>query len=362
LRVPAAPRTPVDVMAIPSTPAPTYGIPTRELAFTNSSAATNPSEFPPVHDAAALPEVRHATRAQAPASRPITGAAPIVRPADGKEGRTLPRAYVARRRLTPRNTPVIPDTAREAVAESPSSSEFDARRPDETPGTAQPVDFVDVAVDNAMESHLQAAGTLLDEGSIATTESVETTESVGAIEHFDSPSMHALRSSELEESVASQESIGSVAPPDSFGTQTANANGLTPLEIADVAPRASATPPADVAPPVDPEEPSIIAAGIGSGSFEAASPPVEPVSRPPEAVAQHVDLHPIVAETPRRLVDEAARPPVQMAAAPQSFNSRHIVLFLLAVVAVAIVVSAAVAIYVERRFAPPATAPVSTDR
>jgi hypothetical protein len=52
---------------------------------------------------------------------------------------------------------------------------------------------------------------------------------------------------------------------------------------------------------------------------------------------------------------EAALPPAPL-------NARHVVMMLLAVVAVAIAVSATVAIFVERQFAPRTTSSTSTDR
>ena len=102
LSVPAAPRTPVDVMSVPSIPAPNYSISARTLDFPMPPAST------PLGGVAVVPEIRQSTRAQTPVSRPVGGSSPVVRSADGREGRTLPRAFVARRRLSPRSTPVVP--------------------------------------------------------------------------------------------------------------------------------------------------------------------------------------------------------------------------------------------------------------
>jgi hypothetical protein len=100
LSVPAAPRTPVDVMSVPSIPAPNYSISARALDFPMPAST-------PLGGVAVVPENRQSARTQTPVSRPVGGSSPVVR-ADGREGRTLPRAFVARRRLSPRSTPVVP--------------------------------------------------------------------------------------------------------------------------------------------------------------------------------------------------------------------------------------------------------------
>ena len=102
LPVPAASRTPVDVMSVPSSPASNYSASPRTLEFPMLSGSS------PLAGVAMTSETRQPQRHQAPVSRPVGGSTPVVRPPDGREGRTLPRAYVARRRLSPRNTPIVP--------------------------------------------------------------------------------------------------------------------------------------------------------------------------------------------------------------------------------------------------------------
>ena len=51
---------------------------------------------------------RQSPRSSSPGIRAVVGSSPVARPADGREGKTLPRAYVARRRLSPKSTPVVP--------------------------------------------------------------------------------------------------------------------------------------------------------------------------------------------------------------------------------------------------------------
>jgi hypothetical protein len=114
LQVPAAPRTPVDVMAVSSTPATNYFTPTRSIDLPYGFFGSPPRGVPTV------PEPRQPRSSSTPAPRTVGGSSPVVRPADSKEGKTLPRAYVARRRISPRSTPVVPP-------EPMSDDAFDSR-------------------------------------------------------------------------------------------------------------------------------------------------------------------------------------------------------------------------------------------
>ena len=121
LHVPAAPRTPVDVVAVPPTQSPPTSAPAqtyapiavaRGAATGVVSTATPPGgEMPfghrisPVRGYSPLPEARP-PRPNLPLNpRPVLGTAPVARDVEGK---ALPRAYVARRRSSPKGMSAIP--------------------------------------------------------------------------------------------------------------------------------------------------------------------------------------------------------------------------------------------------------------
>lgn len=106
LAVPAAPRAPIDVVAVPPGSAPvasTFNTPPR--GFEPSSLGHRIS---PVRGFAPVPDPRQ-SRGSNPATptsaRPVVGPMPVVR---DPEGRALPRAYISRRRPSPRATPTVP--------------------------------------------------------------------------------------------------------------------------------------------------------------------------------------------------------------------------------------------------------------
>jgi len=98
--LPAAPRTPIDVAAVPGAMSPSGSVP----ALPSSPPAPGPRISPPREALSTVPEAK-ASRPPTPgAARPVAGAIPVTRDI---EGRTLPRAYVARRRTpSPRTVPV----------------------------------------------------------------------------------------------------------------------------------------------------------------------------------------------------------------------------------------------------------------
>jgi hypothetical protein len=116
LEVPAAPRSPVDVSAIAAhasaaraatlaTGAAGLGSPPSAAATSHPMPPLSGHRFSPVRPMAVIPEPRAASRTSGPASqRSVLGVAPVAR--DG-EGKSLPRAYVARRRPSPRAVPVV---------------------------------------------------------------------------------------------------------------------------------------------------------------------------------------------------------------------------------------------------------------
>jgi hypothetical protein len=125
--VPAASRTPIDVVAImSSSPAPLVIAPPRgEMPFGN--------RISPVRGISALTEPRPARVSNPAGARPVGGMVPIARDVDGK---SLPRAYVARRRSSPRGIPIVslsPDDLDSPSRSSPKSVPRLDRRPEPTP-------------------------------------------------------------------------------------------------------------------------------------------------------------------------------------------------------------------------------------
>jgi hypothetical protein len=103
LPLPAAPRTPIDVAAVPGA-TPQAALP----PVPNGSAASGPRISPP-RDLPTPPEPKPPRPPTPGAARPVAGSMPVAR---DTEGRTLPRAYVARRRpSSPRAVPVSPSPA-----------------------------------------------------------------------------------------------------------------------------------------------------------------------------------------------------------------------------------------------------------
>ena len=101
LPIPAVPRSPVDVVLSARTPSSSLGLPT-------------PPAPPSAHrPTPTVTEPRAPRVPPQPPARPITGAVPTARHADGK---SLPRAYVARRRQSaPKGNPLVPAASPNAV-------------------------------------------------------------------------------------------------------------------------------------------------------------------------------------------------------------------------------------------------------
>jgi hypothetical protein len=99
LTVPAAPRTPTDVLAVPPHDAP----PRPVLA---PPAGTMPlgHRISPVRGLTSVGDPRQSRAASPVNPRPVLGALPVARDVEGK---SLPRAYVARRRSSPKGIPVM---------------------------------------------------------------------------------------------------------------------------------------------------------------------------------------------------------------------------------------------------------------
>jgi hypothetical protein len=129
LAVPAAPRTPLDISAVAAHASPPR--PTQMLAAFSSTPAPAVSpqplpplaghRFSPVRSMAAIPEPKANVRQSGPTSqRSVLGAAPVARDVEGK---SLPRAYVARRRPSPRSVQAITP----ATHPSPTQAQRSAR-------------------------------------------------------------------------------------------------------------------------------------------------------------------------------------------------------------------------------------------
>jgi len=146
LPIPAVPRTPVDVVLATRAPSSPLALPT---------ASTPPRGQ---RSTPTVTEPRPPRSPSPPPPRPISGAVPTARHADGKP---LPRAYVARRRhSTPKGNPVVPaDASVEATAtNTPSISAPDATI-DATSPSAAPVAPIEALPADASTSEPAPTGT-----------------------------------------------------------------------------------------------------------------------------------------------------------------------------------------------------------
>jgi hypothetical protein len=157
LAVPAAPRAPIDVVAVPPGSMPiasTFNTPPR--GFEPSSLGHRIS---PVRGFAPVPDPRQ-SRGSNPvtpiSSRPVVGPMPVVR---DPEGRALPRAYISRRRPSPRATPTVrPPTTGQAPAVIPQLptipqrlAEPQSERPESQGSFDASVDVQDAVITSAQE-------------------------------------------------------------------------------------------------------------------------------------------------------------------------------------------------------------------
>lgn len=103
--VPAVSRTPNDVLAIPS-----GEIPSRPFLAPSPGSTPFGHRISPVRGLTPVSDLRQ-SRASSPVNpRPVLGAVPVTRDVEGK---SLPRAYVARRRSSPKGIPAISLPSRE---------------------------------------------------------------------------------------------------------------------------------------------------------------------------------------------------------------------------------------------------------
>jgi len=103
LHVPAASRTPIDVVAVPAGPL----VPSApSVAPVPRSADTSfGHRISPVRGFSTIPsDARPPRTGSPPTARPVVGVVPVVRDVGGK---SLPRAYIARRRPSPKGVPAV---------------------------------------------------------------------------------------------------------------------------------------------------------------------------------------------------------------------------------------------------------------
>ncbi len=119
LPLPAAPRTPIDVVAVPPDFAAESGPPAVQL-FANDSSRGH--RISPVRGVSSIPEPRITRTTSSIGVRPIAASAAPARPSESK---TLPRTYVSRRRSSPKGMPALavsddpPAPPRVAAASAP---------------------------------------------------------------------------------------------------------------------------------------------------------------------------------------------------------------------------------------------------
>ncbi|MFI5229141.1 MAG: hypothetical protein ACHQWU_08735 [Gemmatimonadales bacterium] len=153
LPLPAMSRTPVDIVALP-TNSLTKPIPV-EPAQLPTEPLPRPSmpfgqRISPISGLSEVSEILSSRPIATSPPKPITGPTPVAR---GAEGRSLPRAYVARRRSSPRGirAPQVAD----ASAESPTGS-WRASRLREHPLSTPPSIPVNASIGAAVGATLQA--------------------------------------------------------------------------------------------------------------------------------------------------------------------------------------------------------------
>lgn len=134
LPVPAASRTPIDVVAVPPRQTPARPLPTPPQGLMPFG-----HRISPVHGFAAVPEPRPSR-----ISGPIVPRSPLAgssaAPTGESERRSLPRAYVARRRSSPRGMPAITLPPDDSVpSETPSRPAQPVTQAVATPPASTPV-------------------------------------------------------------------------------------------------------------------------------------------------------------------------------------------------------------------------------
>lgn len=118
LHVPAASRTPVDVMAV--SPLSTPSMPHPALPVSRTPPESTPVGTPVIGGSWDSPR-----RPTPPGGLTVPDVSGGSRQADSRDRRALPRAYIVRRRPSPRSTPVVPESPKPSATE-PKPADTDA--------------------------------------------------------------------------------------------------------------------------------------------------------------------------------------------------------------------------------------------
>ena len=113
LEIPVASRSPLDVVAVSADPGRQRTPPPPPVNDVPASHRVSP-----VRGFIALPELRQVRTSNPGGPKPVLGTVPLSRDVDGK---ALPRAFVARRRSSPRGVPVVSGATEEQPARARSS-------------------------------------------------------------------------------------------------------------------------------------------------------------------------------------------------------------------------------------------------
>ncbi|HEX3865632.1 MAG TPA: hypothetical protein VHV78_02730, partial [Gemmatimonadaceae bacterium] len=110
LSIPAAPRTPIEVMSSPRRASlrghSQHRARPGEIKGQSAEFGAPHPQLQPQHSHASLEGHQPPPPSPSPSSPPTAAARPF-------DGKSLPRAYVARRRVTPRSMPVVEDSPRD---------------------------------------------------------------------------------------------------------------------------------------------------------------------------------------------------------------------------------------------------------
>ena len=158
LAVPAASRTPLDISAVVTRLSPPRGMqaivtipaPVNPTAAQPLPPPLNGHRFSPVRSMPAIPESKVPSRTSGPSAlRSVLGPAPVARDADGK---SLPRAYVARRRPSPRDVTAV----KSAIAARPEAEQKPLRASRGSGEVSQQMDAATPAPVTATETSTRA--------------------------------------------------------------------------------------------------------------------------------------------------------------------------------------------------------------
>ncbi|HEY4129629.1 MAG TPA: hypothetical protein VGM50_03385 [Gemmatimonadaceae bacterium] len=152
LPVPAAPRTPVDVVAVPPST-----VPPKPIAFPPPNAAMPfGHRASPVRGLTAIADPRPGRVSNPNNPRPVLGNVPVARDAEGK---SLPRAYVARRKSSPRSFNALPQS-NSALLTPPNGAPIVEPPSSEPTFVAQPI--VETAITSSVSINVREAARVVE--------------------------------------------------------------------------------------------------------------------------------------------------------------------------------------------------------